>query len=99
LFSLLLLIALGKIDPQLQAKTEFIVNAGRMQPQVSGLLMQADNVFQLECGRALSLLEVRQVYSSPEFSQLARMQISGLGQVKSMLATPFNQFPCKNKGR
>lgn len=93
------MLALGNADPQAQAKTQFILSAGRLQPQVSGLLIQADSVFQLDCGRPLSLDELQSVYSTPEFRSLLSKSTQGLGQVRAVLTAPFEHLPCKNKGR
>lgn len=81
-----------------EVKTEYVINVGRMNPQVSGLLMQVDNAFQLKCGRLLTLPELRQIHQSNAFSQLILVSPVGLTRISRQLGDEFAMFPCNKKG-
>lgn len=81
-----------------EGKVRFIQDVGRIDPSISGLLMQADLAFQIRCGRALTLPEIRSVHSSPQFEQLTREKAAGITKLQTDLNTPFSTFPCNRKG-
>jgi len=60
--------------------------------------MQADNAFQLQCGRPLTLPELRYIHESRTFGQLIQGGPIGLTGLSRQLADEFSEIPCKKKG-
>jgi len=81
-----------------EEKVQFIQDAGRRDPSISGLLMQADLAFQLRCGRALTLPELSSVHGSPQFERLTREKTVGISKLQTVLTPSFSTFSCNKKG-
>jgi len=98
LHTLILATLVAVPDRAAEAKTTYIVSAGRLNPQTSGLLIQADSAFQMQCGRALTLTELRGIHQSREFEKLEQDRVNGLTSLSRYLAKQFGNLPCNKKG-